>query len=416
MWQRLFILFAVSIIVEIIVYLGLRKHFRSIGNSYLVDYFKIIHWAIPIGLLLYFFGHLLIVGYPELDYKKYRSYFVLFGIFVLFFLPRFVFMISVILQAFLDLFTGKTTNHAYRVKRKQKQKLIIQKIGIVLSIISFLGVFYGMIWGKKDFHIKEVNLQIDNLPESFEGMRILQFSDAHLGSFLNTENAKKGLELIAAQDVDLVVFTGDMINNLAYEMEDYVNELKSIEAKYGKYSILGNHDVGDYVQWNDVETKEKHIRLLKNYTRIAGFDLLLNQNIFISNGIDSIALIGVENWGLPPFKQYGDLSKAMQNLKKNDFKILLSHDPSHWRADVLPNSNVALTLSGHTHGMQFGIDCCGIKWSPSKFIYPEWNGLYVEENQFLYVNPGFGFIGFPGRVGIRPQITIFNLYKSTDNE
>lgn len=415
MWQRLIILLSIALVVEIIVFLGLKKHLKKYPKSYFTDIVKIIHFIIPIGLAVYFIIHLLSVGYPGLDYKKYRSYFILFGIFTLFFIPRFIFMISVILQGIFDLFKKRSnSSKSYSVRRKKHNSLIIQKIGFFLGIFAFTGIIYGLIWGKKDYYINNITIECKNLPESYDSLKILHFSDAHLGSFINEENGIKGIEMIAEQEVDFVFFTGDMINNLADEMYPYINHFNKINPKYGKYAILGNHDMGDYVQWTENETKEKHIRLLKNNLRLSGFDVLLNSNVEYNKGGKSISIIGVENWGLPPFKQYGDLELAMDGVDNDDFKILLSHDPSHWKAEVIPNTNIDLTLSGHTHGFQFGIDCCGIKFSPSQWIYPQWKGLYNENSQKLFVNSGFGFIGFPGRVGIRPEITIITLTKSND--
>ena len=240
----------------------------------------------------------------------------------------------------------------------------------------------------------------------------MHISDWHIGSYYGKpERIQEAVNRINSLNPDLLVFTGDLVNNVSSEVDEFLPILKNLKAKYGVYSILGNHDYGDYVRWENEEERETNLERLKNIEKEAGFRLLTNESEEIIIDDEKIALIGIENWGLPPFPQHGDLLKAMQHTDSIPFKILLSHDPSHWDAEVKNKTDIDLTLSGHTHGMQFGFILKNLKWSPVKLKYPRWAGLYNHSKQKLYVNVGIGFIGFPGRVGIRPEIAVINLKK-----
>ena len=264
--------------------------------------------------------------------------------------------------------------------------------------------------GKYNYKIQKVNLGFQNLPKSFHGLKIVQISDLHLGSFAgNPAKLEPAIEMINNLNPDYIFFTGDLVNNIASEAEEFIPLLKKLYAKYGKYSILGNHDYGEYYNWPSKEALNENMEQLFRYHESVGFILLRNESVLLERNGESIALIGVENWGLPPFKKYGNLQKSYLPVKDESFKILLSHDPSHWDAEVRPTTNIDLTLSGHTHGMQFAFRIPGWRWSPVKFKYPRWAGLYREDKHVLYVNIGLGFIGFPGRVGTPPEITLFSL-------
>lgn len=271
---------------------------------------------------------------------------------------------------------------------------------------------YGVLWGKYHYKVRNETLFFNHLPDSFNGFKIAQLSDMHLGTFDRHKQVTRGLKLVQKQNPDMIVFTGDLVNNKADEALIYIDALKELKAPFGKYTIMGNHDYGDYARW---KTKKEHADNIKKLTSIQeqmGFSWLNNKNTPITNGRDTIYLAGVENWGLPPFPQYGDIGKALTNIDTNDFTILLSHDPTHWKQQILNTiPHIALTLSGHTHGMQFGIELGKFKWSPVKYKYPEWAGLYENNQKYLYVNRGFGNIGYPGRIGIRPEITILELRK-----
>ena len=283
---------------------------------------------------------------------------------------------------------------------------------LLLTLIPFFGIVYGVIKGKYAYKVQNVKLKFKNLPDAFHGFKITQLSDIHSGSFDNKKAVEKGIEMANAQKSDVIFFTGDLVNNKADEMNDWISTFSQLSAPHGKFSILGNHDYGDYIPWESATAKANNLQRLKEVHGEIGFKLLLNENLKLQKNGQTISLVGVENWGNRGFAKYGDLNKALEGTSNNEFKILLSHDPSHWKAQVLEHkSDVHLTLSGHTHGMQFGIERIGIKFSPVSFKYPKWAGLYEVEKQYLYVNRGFGFLGFPGRVGIYPEITLFTLKK-----
>ena len=338
-----------------------------------------------------------------------------------FFISLFVFQILVtILLLGEDIFRIPQGIYAYFSKMPdqvqflpQRRKLISQ-IAIGLAAIPFASLLYGMFRGKYNFKVLSYKLEYDDLPEAFEGFKIAQISDIHSGSFDNPKKVQYGVDLVNAQDADVVFFTGDLVNNRAEEILPWIQTFKKINAKHGVYSILGNHDYGDYSPWESPEAKKKNMEDLKKAQKKMGWDLLLNESRFIEKQGQRIAILGVENWGSGGFKKAGDLNKSLSNVAAEDFKILMSHDPSHWEAEVIPHPfNIHLTLSGHTHGMQFGIEIPGwVKWSPIKWRYKQWAGIYEKLNQRLNVNRGFGYLAYPGRVGIWPEVTVITLNRS----
>ncbi|WP_297762707.1 metallophosphoesterase [uncultured Muriicola sp.] len=294
------------------------------------------------------------------------------------------------------------------------RRRFLSLIAMGIGAIPFSALLYGMYRGKYDFRVLKYELEFDDLPEAFHGYQITQISDIHSGSFDNRKKIEYAVNLINEQQSDTIFFTGDMVNNMAREMEPWKELFATLEAKDGKFSILGNHDYGDYkLDWDTPELKSQNLEDLKRIQREIGFDLMLNESRYLQKGDDKLALIGVENWGRGGFKKAGDLKKATKDIHKDDFKILLSHDPSHWEDVVIHDDyHYHLTLSGHTHGMQFGIEIPGwVKWSPVKWRYKYWAGIYEEMGQMINVNRGFGFIGYPGRVGIWPEITVITLKK-----
>ena len=290
----------------------------------------------------------------------------------------------------------------------------LSKIALLIASIPIPFVLHGIFKGRYNYKVYNYDLNFEDLPKEFDGYQITHISDIHSGSLNNIKSVEYAVELINEQNSDLILFTGDIVNNRADELDVWKNTLSKIEANDGKYSVLGNHDYGDYVNWKfEHEKKDNFEKLLKIQNEM-GFNLLMNENINIKRNQQSISLIGVENWGKGRFKKKGDIDTACNGLNENDFKIVMSHDPSHWD-EILKNHNTHfhLTLSGHTHGMQFGIEIPGwIKWSPAKWAYKHWAGLYNENKQFLNVNRGFGVLGFPGRVGIPPEISVITLKKS----
>jgi len=294
------------------------------------------------------------------------------------------------------------------------RRRFISLMALGIASIPFGALLYGMYRGKYRFRVLKYDLEFKDLPDGFHNYTITQISDVHSGSFDNRDKIEYGVSLINEQKSDVILFTGDMVNNKSSEMEPWAELFSTLQAPDGIYSILGNHDYGDYIPWDTEEEKAQNLEDLKALQRDMGFDLLLNEHRYLQRGGDQIALIGVENWGRGGFKKAGDLAKATEGIQPEDFKILMSHDPSHWEDKVIHDElHYHLTLSGHTHGMQFGIEIPGwVKWSPVKWRYKYWAGIYEELGQFINVNRGFGFLGYPGRVGIWPEITVIRLRKT----
>ena len=298
-------------------------------------------------------------------------------------------------------------------KSLEGRRKFISQLALGLAAIPFTAFIYGIIQGKYNYKVIKHQLVFDDLPEAFDGYTITQISDIHSGSFTNKEKIQYGVDLINEQKSDIMLFTGDIVNNKADEMNDWIDVFSQLEAKEGKYSILGNHDYGDYMDWKKPDDKLKNFQDVKDVHKKIGFDLLLDEHRYLEKDGQKIALLGVENWG-KGFNQAGDLQRASAKIKKEDFKILMSHDPSHWEYKVKQDDfNYQLTLSGHTHGLQMGIEIPGwFKWSPSKYVYKQWAGLYQEFGRYINVNRGFGYHAFPGRVGIWPEITVIELKKA----
>nr|WP_294944492.1 metallophosphoesterase [uncultured Mucilaginibacter sp.] len=294
----------------------------------------------------------------------------------------------------------------------ERRKFIVQT-ALLIAAVPFTGFLYAMIRGKYDYKVHRTTIYYDDLPEAFDGFTITQLSDIHSGSFDNVTAMQRGIDLANAQKSDLFVFTGDLVNNAAWEIEQYIDRFGQLKAPYGQFSILGNHDYGDYIPWDSPQEKAANLQKLKGHHAELGYRLLLNENVVIEKDGQKISLIGVENWG-KGFIQMGDLDRALRGVDKDAFKILLSHDPTHWEEKVRYNpTDIHLTLAGHTHGAQFGIETAGIKWSPVKYRYLDWAGLINHKNRYLYVNRGFGFLAFSGRLGIWPEITVITLKRKT---
>ena len=313
---------------------------------------------------------------------------------------------------FNAVFTPAATN-ADKVGSATRLKFLNQ-LAVVFAAIPLSAFIYGMVKSGFDYKVRKVRLVLPKLPAAFNGLKILQLSDIHSGSFVSSAPLEKVLKLINEQHPDVIFFTGDLVNNITDEAIPYTQIFKQVKAPLGVYSTLGNHDYGDYVQWPSTEAKQKNLQDIKNLHAEFGWKLLMNEHITLKKGDAEIAVLGVENWGAAMrFPKYGDLKKAHAGTENYPVKLLLSHDPSHWDAQVRTNyPDIDVTFSGHTHGMQFGIEIPGIRWSPSKYFYKQWADLYQEGKQFLYVNRGLGFIGYPGRVGILPEITVIELHNA----
>lgn len=379
-------------------------------NGWLAAFAHTAYWSVSAGILFFFvYGMINMRGS-----KNIPAYFkATFNIFLTLFVTKATLLIVLFGEdiyrgaiAVAHLFSGSTENIL------PERKVLVSQTGLVLSLIPFVSFVYGTTKGKYRYKVHKQVLHFDDLPDAFDGFTIAQISDVHSGSFDNAEAVEKGIELINKQNADLFVFTGDLVNNHAGEIEPWIDTFKKIKAKHGKFSILGNHDYGDYVQWPSVQAKTDNLDKLKSHHASMDFRLMLNENISIEKDGQSIKLVGIENWG-KGFTMQGDLPKALNGVDNADFKVLLSHDPSHWDAQVKDHEthHIHLTLSGHTHGMQMGIETPLFKWSPVQYRYKNWAGLATENNRHLYVNRGFGFLGFSGRVGIWPEITVIELRK-----
>jgi len=314
-----------------------------------------------------------------------------------------------VLSGTISKISGNTTGSFIPERRK-----FISQIALGIAAIPFSSLIYGMTKGKYNYKVITQQIFFPDLPDAFDGFKITQISDVHSGSFDNPDKINYAIDLINEQPSDMILFTGDIVNTHAKEMLPWIETFNRIKKHpYGKYAVLGNHDYGEYVEWKNKVDKAKNFHDIKELYGKIGFNLMLNEHTYIQKGNDKLALVGVENWGTK-FKKAGDLHKASEGLTKEEFKILMSHDPSHWDAEVNKHpKDFHLTLSGHTHGLQFGIEIPGFfKWSPAQYVYEQWAGLYEKAGKYIYVNRGFGFHAYPGRVGIMPEITVIELKKA----
>ncbi|QXP72031.1 metallophosphoesterase [Polaribacter sp. R2A056_3_33] len=399
----LIILTIVITLVEIYTF----QAFKTVSKSKIVRYsFLLISIAVYINFFITFLTYSRSVGQtPQFQMAV--------GLLLTISIPKLVIIILLfgedayrwVLKLFSAISSGET-------KQLVGRRKFISQIALGLAAIPFAAFIYGIIQGKYNYKVLKYQLSFKDLPDAFDGFTITQISDIHSGSFTNKEKIKYGVDLINQQKSDIMLFTGDIVNNKADEMDNWMDVFDKLEAKDGKYSILGNHDYGDYMDWDNPQDKIDNFQKVKDIHQKIGFDLLLDEHRYLEKDGQKIALLGVENWG-KGFNQAGDLARASANIKQEDFKILMSHDPSHWEIKVKQDPfNYQLTLSGHTHGLQMGIEIPGwLKWSPSKYVYKQWAGLYEEAGRFINVNRGFGYHAFPGRVGIWPEITVIELKK-----
>jgi uncharacterized protein len=374
-----------------------------------------IYWSITILAVI---GFLLFV-YTEQTYlgRKVRTY--LFSIIIGLFLAKMVALVFFLVDDLRrgiqwlagKLFFSNTDVDSMNTENGISRSVFLSWLGIAAGTTLFGSLLYGFS-NQYKYQIRRVKLAFDNLPASFKGLRIVHISDVHSGSFMDKKAVQHGIDLILQENADLILFTGDLVNDKATEMKDYMDVFNQLKAPMGVFSTLGNHDYGDYVQWPiEGVSKEQNLINLQKVHADLGWRLLMNEHVALEKNGEQIALLGIENWGAKArFPKYGKMDLAYAGTEKYPFKILLSHDPSHWDAQVKTTyPDVDLMLSGHTHGMQFGIDIPGFKWSPVQYVYKQWSGLYEDAKQKLYVNRGFGFIGYPGRVGVLPEITVIEL-------
>jgi hypothetical protein len=338
------------------------------------------------------------------------------GLLLLVFIPKLILTSIMLLEDVFRVFSGTITHFLGDNDRGSflpERRRFVSQVALAIAAIPFSSLLYGMTKGKYNFRVIKQTLFFPDLPEDFDGFTITQISDVHSGSFDDPEKINYAIDMINDQNADMILFTGDIVNTHATEMHPWIDIFNRIQPhEFGKFSVLGNHDYGEYVEWPSDAAKRQNFEDIKDLHRQIGFNLLLNEHTKIKKGNSELALVGVENWG-KNFKQAGDLKKASEGLTKEDFKILMSHDPSHWEYEVKHDEkHYHLTLSGHTHGLQFGIEIPGIiQWSPVQYVYKQWAGLYENVGRYIYVNRGFGFHAYPGRVGIWPEITVFELKK-----
>jgi predicted MPP superfamily phosphohydrolase len=397
----------IPIVIYILIDIYAYQAFRTLWKGPIVKWIYFGVSAIVLGLIIY-----QLVSSGGSRRMSAESMYV-FGIFIAFFVPKLLLIIFMFGEDIIRLFVGafmKFGGDASSFHMPSRRKFV-STIALGIAAIPFTSLIYGMVRGKYNYKVHEYTLEFDNLPAAFNGYRVTQISDVHSGSFTNEEKIKYAVDLVNEQKGDVILFTGDLVNNLATEMDAWKGIFGSLTANDGVFSVLGNHDYGDYVSWETPEEKIRNLDDLKIVQKEMGWDLLLNEHRTITKNGESIKLVGVENWGIGGFKKAGDLDKACEGVEASDFKILLSHDPSHWQEQVKSHpKNIELTLSGHTHGMQFGIEIPGlIKWSPIKYRYENWAGIYEELGSMINVNRGFGYLAYPGRVGIWPEISVITL-------
>ena len=401
---RLTILFVIVLALEFYAFQALKTVSKS----------KIIRYSwILVSVIAYINFFYVAITYDKTQGQT-PQFQMAMGVMLTVLLPKLVVLLAMfgediyrgILKLFSVISSGETKSFAGRRK-------FISQIALGLAAIPFASFIYGIIQGKYNYKVLKYQLSFKDLPDAFDGYTITQISEIHSGSFTNKEKIQYGVDLINQQKSDVMLFTGDIVNNKSDEMDDWIDVFSKLEAKEGKYSVLGNHDYGDYMEWRNPQDKIDNFQRVKDIHKEIGFDLLLDEHRYLEKDGQKIALVGVENWG-KGFNQAGDLKKASANIKQDDFKILMSHDPSHWEHIVKKDDfNYQLTLSGHTHGLQMGIEIPGwFKWSPSQFAYKQWAGLYEEFGRYINVNRGFGYHAFPGRVGIWPEITVIELKKA----
>lgn len=399
-FYKILLLCLVILIVDIFAFYWLLSITQLISISYIKIVIYIAFWIFTIGLI-----SSIIVLKSRLEkmqaYRKQLFVSSLYGLVVSSLIPKFIFAFVFSILYF--------TNY---VLSKEESIIIVPLLGLLSGFLPFFIILFGIFSTKYKFEVHNITVKFKELPASFNGLKIVQISDLHLGSFsFKYHILEKATAIINELEPDFIFFTGDLVNNFAWELKGWSTVLKKLKAKTGKFAVLGNHDYGDYSKWKSPEAKQSNHESIKYFYKKIGFKLLLNDAEIIKSNGNKLAVIGVENWGIPPFKQYGDLQKALIKAKGVSFKILLSHDPTHWSEEVVNQTNIALTLSGHTHGMQAGFQSKNIKWSPIKYKYKHWAGLYIQGKQYLHVNRGLGWLGFPGRLGMRPEISLIELKK-----
>lgn len=408
---RFVVLLLVLILVDWYAWRGIHTAMAARDSSF-QRVVRWIYWGVSIAMLA-------VIVFSAMRLEKLngpRNFSYLYsviGVFLLLLLPKLLIVVFHGLEDLLELVRwawGKLAPGAAEATDRSRLRFLSQ-VGLTLAAIPFTSVLYGFTRGWRHFNVQRVPIRSAKLPKAFDGLKVVQISDMHLGSFpAHTSVVQHGVDLINGEDPDLILFTGDLVNNYAEEVEPWLGQLQGMTAKLGKFAILGNHDYGDYSKWESEEAKRRNVEGVISHLQASGFRVLLDEHVPIEKDDERFTLIGVQNWGTR-FQQYGDLAKAVAGTDAGQFRLLMSHDPTHWDAQVRA-TGIDLTVSGHTHGAQFGITVNGHTYSPAQWVYEEWAGLYEKDGLQLYVNRGFGFIGFPGRVGMPPEITVFTLHQA----
>lgn len=398
--------------IELYSFRALSKLISNIKKKLVRILITLSYWGFFVFFIILSVQFFIRDGVPCDDFLKVRSYYIYLGLLILNYIPK------AILVFFMALFDMRVLiSFVYNkifIKQKKRQAVkskIILKVGLTISIVFLFILLNSILVTKIHFKVIQTEIYFKNLPTSFDGIRIVHISDLHLGSTKNFRAMERAVRKVNSLNPDFIVFTGDMINVIADEAIPWIPVFQKLHARISKFSILGNHDFGDYAICYTQQQKDSTVRKLIGIQKKMGFKVLLNNSEILNIGNDSILICGVKNWGLSPYKKYGDIEKALKDAKGVGFKILLSHDPNYWEYEIQGKYDIDLTLSGHTHAMQFGIDLGKFRWSLSQYRYNKWHGLYKNGNEYLYVNRGLGTIGFPGRLGMRPEITLIILRK-----
>ncbi len=409
------ILTALLLVVDAYTFKGLKMLMKNIDSQFIKRVFTWLYWAISIGMVLLLFFSFWYFN-SAVESHSYKVPFTVASIFMIYLSPKLFFILFHLIEdiSFIGYWgVKKVIESSETTEIYSRSEFLVQsisRIGIGIAGLQFGAMIYGATKGRFNYQIVKQPIEFDNLPDSFNGVKIVQLSDIHIGSFFDNHNeVEKAINKVNELNPDYILFTGDLVNNYAWELDGWEEIIGKLKAKHGKFSILGNHDYADYVQWDSASDKAKNLDNLKQRQAKMGFRLLLNESVKLERNGEFIELLGLENWGKGRFAKYGDLAKTMKNSVSNSFKILMSHDPSHWDEQVLEKTDINLALAGHTHGMQYGVKIGTFQFSPVQFRYHRWAGLYTENKQHLYVNRGFGYIGFAGRVGISPEITLLEL-------
>lgn len=395
-------------------FVGVKHLIRNLSSTAQTT-IKVAYWVLTILIVLIVLA--LFLGLLSRANLFWRS--VLFSAIAINYFPKLIFFAFVFLDDVVRGFKWLTDFVKAKASSTSELKIggeitrsdFLLKTGAAVASIPAALSVYGIVTGAHDYRIRRQKVVLPNLPKAFDGIKIAQLSDIHSGSFWNKRAVEGGVDLLNAEKPDVIFFTGDLVNDKVEEVKDYVPIFSKLKADMGVYSTFGNHDYGDYAKWESQAAKNKNLVDLATAHKEMGWDLLRNEHRILKVDNETIDLIGIENWGAKGnFSRYGDLDKAMMYASESDVKLLLSHDPSHWDAQVR-DTDIDIMFAGHTHGMQFGIEVAGFQWSPVQYMYEQWAGLYQKGNHHLYVNRGFGYIGLPGRIGIPPEITIMELVR-----